>query len=225
MCYLAIASWPLGNVRRAVSLVDGAHERLARVAHIGTYPYAKYHAAMFELMRGDRARAAENGSETARLAREHDLPLWRAFGAFLEGLATAECGVLGEGLSDMRRVAESLRQQGLLNFDGLLKIALAETEARAGDRVRAIATLDKAQMTADRLGYRAFEAELNRTRGEILSSASPPTPRPPKKLSRRLSPSRSGKARAVLNCAPRLHWRSSTNRPSAPPTPSQALLS
>ena len=32
MCYLAIASWPLGNVGRAVSLVDGAHERLSSVA-------------------------------------------------------------------------------------------------------------------------------------------------------------------------------------------------
>ncbi len=38
MCYLAIASWPLGNVGRAVSLVDGAHQRLASVAHIGTHP-------------------------------------------------------------------------------------------------------------------------------------------------------------------------------------------
>ena len=62
MCYLAIVSWPLGNIRRAVSLVDGAHERLASVAHIGTHPYAKLHAAMFELMRGDRARAAQNGA-------------------------------------------------------------------------------------------------------------------------------------------------------------------
>lgn len=61
MCYLAIASWPLGNVERAVSLIDGAHDRLASVAHIGTHPYAKIHAALFELMRGDRARAAQNG--------------------------------------------------------------------------------------------------------------------------------------------------------------------
>jgi class 3 adenylate cyclase/tetratricopeptide (TPR) repeat protein len=164
MCYLAIASWPLGNVGRAVSLVDGAHERLASVAHIGTRPYAKLHAAMFELMRGDRARAAQNGSETARLAREHDLPLWRAYGAFFEGLATAELGALGEGLSDMRRGVESLRQQDLLNFDGLYKIALADAETRAGHRVRAIAILDEALATAYRLGYRAFEAELNRTR-------------------------------------------------------------
>jgi predicted ATPase len=178
MCYLAIVSWPLGNVRRAVSLVDGAHERLASVAHIGTHPYAKLHAAMFELMRGDRARAAENGSETARLARKHDLPLWRAYGAFFEGLATAERGALGEGLSDMRHCAENLRQQDLLNFDGLFKIALAETEARAGDRDRAIAILDEALATANRLGYRAFEAELNRTRGEILLKRDPVSPAP-----------------------------------------------
>ena len=61
----------------------------------------------------------------------------------------------------MRRSAESLRQQNLLNFDGLLKIALAETEARAGDRDRAIAILDEALATADRLGCHAFEAELH----------------------------------------------------------------
>ena len=128
MCYLAIATWPLGNIRRAVSLVDGAHERLASVAHIGTHPYAKLHAAMFELMCGDRARAAENGSETTRLAREHDLPLWRAYGAFFEGLATAERGALGEGLSDMRRDAESLRQQNLLEF----RRALQDRAGRGG---------------------------------------------------------------------------------------------
>jgi predicted ATPase len=178
MCYLAIASWPLGHVGRALSLVGGAHERLASVAHIGTHPYAKLHAAMFELMRGNRARAAQNGSETARLAREHDLPLWRAYGAFFEGLATAELGALGEGLSDMRRGVESLRQQDLLNFDGLYKIALADAETRAGDRVRAIAILDEALATADRLGYRAFEAELNRTRGEILLECDPANPAP-----------------------------------------------
>jgi tetratricopeptide (TPR) repeat protein len=178
MCYLAIASWPLGNVGRAVSLIDGAHERLASVAHIGTHPYAKLHAAMFELVRGDRARAAENGSETARLAREHDLPLWRAYGAFFEGLATSERGALSEGLSDMRRSTESLRQQNLLNFDGLFKIALAETEARAGDRNRAIAILDEALATVDRLGYRAFEAELHRARGEVLLMRDPANPAP-----------------------------------------------
>src|SRR5208283_5087120 len=123
-------------------------------------------------------RAAENGSETARLAREHDLPLWRAYGAFFEGLATAERGALGEGLSDMRRCADGLRQQDLLNFDGLFKIALAEAEARAGDPDRAIGILDEALATADRIGYRAFEAELHRARGEMLLRRDPANPAP-----------------------------------------------
>ena len=78
----------------------------------------------------------------------------------------------------MRRGAESLRQQDLLNFDGLFKIALAEAEARAGDRDRAIAILDEALATADRLGYRAFEAELHRARGEILLKRDPANPAP-----------------------------------------------
>ena len=32
---------------------------------------------MFELMRGDLARAAPNAFGLARLTREHDLPMWR----------------------------------------------------------------------------------------------------------------------------------------------------
>ena len=217
MCYLAIASWPLRNVRRAVSLVDAAHERLASVAHIGTHPYAKLHAAVFELMRGDRARAARNGSEAARLAREHDLPLWRVYGSFFEGLATAELGRLSDGLSDMRRSAESLRQQNLPTFDGLLNIALAEAEARAGDADRAIAIVDGALATADRLGYRAFEAELHRARGDALLMRDPANSAPAEEAFliaiavAKQQGTRSFELRAALSLAKLYH---STGRPA-----------
>jgi hypothetical protein len=78
----------------------------------------------------------------------------------------------------MRRGAELLREQNVLNFDGLLKIALAEAEHRAGDPDCAIAILDEALATCDRLGYRAFEAELHRTRGDILLKRDPANPAP-----------------------------------------------
>ena len=78
----------------------------------------------------------------------------------------------------MRRGVELLREQNALHFDGLLKIALAEAEARAGDEDRAIAILDEALATADRLGYRAFEAELHRARGEMLLKRDPANPAP-----------------------------------------------
>ena len=102
---------------------------------------------MFELMRGDHARAAPNAFELARLAREHELPLLRAFGVVSRGLGAVQSGATGGGLEDMRRGVELLREQNVLMFDGLLKIALAEAEARAGDADRAVAILDEALAT------------------------------------------------------------------------------
>jgi predicted ATPase len=131
---------------------------------------------MFELMRGDVSRAAQNGVELARLAREHDLPLWRACGVFLEGLATAESGAPGGGLEDMRRGVELLRDQNYLMYDGLIKIALAEGEADTGDVDRALAILDEALAMSERTGHRAFDAELHRVHGEMLLKRDPANP-------------------------------------------------
>ncbi len=58
--------------------------------------------------------------------------------------ANAASGAIGSGLKDMRRGVELLREQSIQLFDGLLKIALAEAEARAGDLGRAMAIIDEA---------------------------------------------------------------------------------
>src|SRR5271166_3848795 len=178
MALLAVASWPLGEIDRAISLIDRMQTRIADLTHVSTIAYGRLQAALFELVRGDHARVAPNAFELARLAREHDLPMFRAWGVFLEGWASAATGAMGGGLEDMRRGVELLREQNVLWFDGLLKIALAEAEARAGDPDRAIAVLDEALATCDRAGDRAFEAELHRARGEILLKCDPANPAP-----------------------------------------------
>ena len=174
MALLAFASWPLGEVDRAMSLADRMAARAATLAHGNTRAFGATFACLFELLRGDMSRAAPNGVELSRLAREHDLPLWRPFGLFFERLATAESGAL----EDMRRGVELLRGQNVLMFDGLIKIALAAAEARAGDADRALVILDEALATSDRAGYRAFEAELYRARGEILLKRNSGNPAP-----------------------------------------------
>jgi predicted ATPase len=78
----------------------------------------------------------------------------------------------------MRRGVDLLREQSVLLFDGLLKIALTEAEARAGDAGRAVSILDEALVTADDFGYRAFKAELHRARGEMLLKRDPANPAP-----------------------------------------------
>jgi predicted ATPase len=168
MFNLGFTLWPLGDIARAVSLVGEGEARSAGHPHIGTRALGKMHVGMFELMHGDLARAALCGNELAQLTREHDLPMWRAAGVVLEGVAKAERGELIGGLADMRRAADLLREQNTLIFDGLFRIVLAEAEARAGDVGRALEILDEALATCERTGHRTFEAELHRVRGEML---------------------------------------------------------
>jgi class 3 adenylate cyclase/predicted ATPase len=205
--YLAFVLWPMGDVERAVSLVRDAQARIAGLSHIGTHANGNMHAALFELMRGGLSHAALSAAELARMAREHDLPMWRAFGFFLVGVATAEGGRPGEALTDMRRGLELLREQDVRVFDGLGKIALAEAEARAGEIDRAIAVLDEAQATCERIGHRAFEAELHRARGELLLQREPTNPAPAEEALRsaiavaRRQGTRSFELRAALSLA------------------------
>ena len=178
MAYLATALWPLGEIDRAVSLIDRMQTRIVDLTHVVTLAVGGLQAALFELMRDDAARAAPDALELARLARDHDLSLFRAYSVFLEGWVTAASGVFGSGLEHMRRGIELMREQNVLLFDGLLKMALAEAETRAGDPDRALAVLDEALASSDRTGNRAFEAELHRVRGETLLKRDPANPVP-----------------------------------------------
>jgi tetratricopeptide (TPR) repeat protein len=178
LLWLALTLWPLGDIGRAISLVDDAEARVAGLTHVGTRAFGMFHAAMFELSRGNLARATAHSVELARLSREHDLSLWRAFGAFLEGLTSAQSSTAGDGLEAMRRGIELLREQNVVAFDRLFKKALAEAEADAGDVDRALAVLDEALATCDRTGCCAFEADLHRVRGEMLLKRDPANPPP-----------------------------------------------
>jgi predicted ATPase len=146
--------------------------RMATLTQASTLSIGEMYAAQFALMRAALGGSTANARELSRIAREHDLAQFRAFGAFFEGLATAESDLMG-GLDGVRRGARSLREQNVRVFDGLVKIALAKTEASAGDLERAIATLDDALAMVECTGYRAFEAELRRRRGEMLLRRDP----------------------------------------------------
>ena len=168
MVNLAAVSWSLGEVDNAISLIERMQSRLAGLTHVGMLAFGKLHSALFDLMRGDHTRATPKTFELASLAREHELAMYDALGAFLNGWTTTKNGALAAGLENMRRGVVLLREQNILLFDGLLKIALAEAEAAAGDLDRALAVLDEGLATVERMGFRAFESELHRARGDIL---------------------------------------------------------
>ena len=61
MLYLALTLWPLGDVKRARSLVRDAEARIADLAHIGSHANARLFTALFELIRS--GRPAEHSSK------------------------------------------------------------------------------------------------------------------------------------------------------------------
>ena len=173
----ACRAWPLGEIERAASFMSRMLARMASLTHGNTIALGHMFAAQFALMHGGPMKGKANSLDLARIASAHDLPQFRAFGMFFDGWARVETDLLG-GLDGMRGGGDSLRAQNILIFDGLVKIALARTEAEAGDTGRAVAILDEALATADRLGHRTFEVELHRTRGQLLLNRDPANPAP-----------------------------------------------
>jgi hypothetical protein len=47
MAYLAFASWPLGEIERAISLIECMSTRIASLTHANTLALGMMHAAMF----------------------------------------------------------------------------------------------------------------------------------------------------------------------------------
>ena len=104
--------------------------------------------------------------------------MWRAFGVFLEGWATAASGAPGRrarGHAPRRRHCCANRTSCIST--GSSKIALAEAEARAGDPTAPSPSSTKRWRRATAIGHRAFEAELHRARGDTAAQTRPRQPR------------------------------------------------
>jgi hypothetical protein len=141
-------SWPLGEVDRATSLIARMLARIADLDHLTTRVFGRLHAALFDL-RDDPARAAPNVCERVRLLQENDLDAIDGYGAFL---GAGRAASPPPRFAEMRRGVELLRARNYMPFDGLLRVALADAEARAGDPKRALAILVEGLATVERIG-------------------------------------------------------------------------
>ena len=144
MVYLAIVLWPLGEIDRARELADATVKRIAELGHLATSTMGLMHSVMFEVIGRNVDRAAPLAKKLSGFAHEHGIAFWIAFGAFLEAWVELRSGSPETGLSNMRRAAALLQQDGVGAFQPLVKTALAEAEARNGETEAALATLDQA---------------------------------------------------------------------------------
>ncbi len=158
--YLALACWRLGDAKRASALVERAVRRALAVGHVPTVVNMHALSALYDIRRDGPAAALLAGDVPIRLAHEHGMPLYGAYG---EANACWARHQLAGGSADRLRQALAV-YVGQSNraiascFLGLLRKVEAES----------LAALDEGLRLAGETGERWSDPDLHRTRDDAL---------------------------------------------------------
>ena len=175
---------------------NACRARLAGLTHVGTLAFGKMHAALFE---SDAwrpcARRRRTPSNSLASRASTTCPCVRAFGVFLEGWATAASGAIGGGLEDMRRGVRAAARTERSVVRRAIEDRAGRGRSRAGDLDRALAILDEALATADRIGHSRIRS---RTASGARRNPAEARPRQPRARGRSL-PDRHRRREAARN--------------------------
>ena len=173
MVFMALALWPLGEIDQARRIGEEGLSRAAASGHMLTTVFGHFQYALLHVARRDAATTAALAEAVLKLAREHGMQLYRAYGEFLQPWAQWHLGEREGGLAAMRRGIAACHDMGNLVYTTLLETVLAEAEAEAGEIEAALARIDHAVALTERTDQRWNEADTYRVRGEILLKRDP----------------------------------------------------
>jgi len=173
MVFMALALWPLGETDRACRIGEEMLARAVASGHMLTTVYGHFQCALLHVVRRDAATTAPLAEAVVKLAHEHGMALYSAYGEFLQPWARWRLGYREGGLDAMRRGIAACHDMGNLVYMTLLETALAEAEAEAGEIEAALASIDRTVALTERTGHRWNEADTHRVRGEILMKRDP----------------------------------------------------
>jgi predicted ATPase len=172
--YDALALWGLERVDGSLRVADRALADAESAAHAPSMAYALQFAALLGLVRCNPEAVAIYSQALADTASRYDLPAWWAgIAVFFHGWAKRSDGAEESSLAEMRRGIAIYREQGMVWLVPGLEAALAEAEASAGETDAGLRRLDDALAEVGRTEQRWCEAEMHRTRGEILPKRDP----------------------------------------------------
>jgi predicted ATPase len=173
MVFMALTLWPLGETDRACRIGEEMLARAVASSHMLTTVYGYFQCALLHVARRDAATTAPLAEAVAKLAREHGMALYIAYGEFLQPWARWRLGDREGGLDAMRRGVAAFHNIGNLIYATLLETVLAEAEAEAGEIEAALASIDRTVALTERTGQRWNESDTHRVRGEILFKLDP----------------------------------------------------
>jgi predicted ATPase len=171
--FLACVLWPLGEVVQARAFAEEAMAQAIQSHHVLTIAHTYCFRFVFEMTCHDPVRVQPYAEACVALSREHDLRFFLAFGTFLLGWAQWYRGEHEMGMAAMREGAAALREQHHCVQIPTIEMLRAEALAEAGEVETGLAILDEQLSEIERTGQRSMEADVHRTRGEVLLRRTP----------------------------------------------------
>jgi predicted ATPase len=168
MVFLAFTLWLLGETDEARRIGEEMLARAVASGHMLTTVFGHFQYALLHVARRDAATTAPLAEAVVKLAREHGMALYGAYGQFLQPWARWHSGDREGCLAAMRSGIAACHDMGNVVFTTLLETALAEAEAEAGEIEAALVSVDHALALTERTSQRWSEADTHRARGEIL---------------------------------------------------------
>ena len=173
LIWLGLGYLYVGSLKRAAETISDAVKDARSRSHPFTLVSALLAQARFLSHTHDLKGAIEATEEGLAIATEQRSPYHLSRANVLRAVNFVESGRVEEGIALMEHALVAHRKTGA-NFQSSYNLSrLAEAHARAGKTERAMELADQAVAEVTRTGERWWEAEAQRSRGEILLMAAP----------------------------------------------------
>jgi class 3 adenylate cyclase/predicted ATPase len=168
LVYSSWALWHCGYPEQATRAAQRALEYSRLFGHAYTLAYALWHIGMKAVFARRVAEAGACADEYVALANEHGFPLWAAYGLIIQGWVAAQNGDARNGIAVIREGLAQVDATGSRLFDHIHLALLAEALALAGKIDEGLAVLNEALANSAASGQKGADAELHRSRGELV---------------------------------------------------------
>ena len=167
LAFLAWMLWHLGYPDHALQRSQEAITLAREISHPYSLVFALHFGTAVHRFRREGAIAQTQAEGVVALASEQGFPYFQAAGTYLRGWALAEQGQVEEGIVHMLEGQRIWQESGIRQL-GQLSLLLAEAYGTVGRVQEGLAVLAEAQAEMDKSNEKWWQAELLRTRGELL---------------------------------------------------------
>ena len=170
----ALPLWMLGYPDAALADCSQAMNDAREIGLVTTLMPALLYTSIVQILCGNNATAASQANELVALADEKGSALWKAFGVLLQGTVLGLAGRSSEAGKIITLGVGALRSTGSTLWTPLWSSCLAKSHAEQGQLADAARSMNEAMRTIETSQERLFEADVNRTAGEIALLAPEP---------------------------------------------------